>query len=323
MPPSGHATAIPTSNIATYRSAGGSVYRVAWSPDGTEIASTNAVGLVQLWDTATGHVISTYRGHFLKVLSLEWLPGRSLLVTAEGADRSVQVWNALTGKRILTTPPLHGIASAATWSPDRKQVAFDGGDNTVQVWNIVTGKWLLTYAGHTGRVTALSWSPDGTEIASASDDRTVQVWNAATGHKDWPSFVHTDAVSVVAWSPDDKRCAVATVNGLVEVWDNPSWQNAQIAPAHEGRPDLNHPLVVSIAWSPDGTRFAFTTAGGLVQVWDASTTRLLYTYAGHNEQVNDVAWSPDNTHIASASADGTVQVWPSPYSIEVGKPRPN
>jgi len=321
VPPSGHPTAISTSNIATYRAAGGSVYGVAWSPDGTEIASTNAVGLVQIWDTVTGHTISTYRGNFLKVLSLVWSPGHSLLVTAEGADRTVQVWNALTGKRILTTPPLSGIASVATWSPDGRQIAFDGGDNTVQVWNIVTGKWLLTYAGHTGRVTALSWSPDGTEIASASDDRTVQVWNAATGHKDWPSFVHTDAVSVVAWSPDGKRCAVATVRGLVEIWDNPSWQKVQIAPADEGWSDLDHPLVVSIAWSPDDTRLAFTTAGGLVQVWDAGTTRLLYTYPGHTEQVNDVAWSPDGTHIASASDDGTVQVWPSPSSIEIGKLR--
>src|SRR5216683_4617570 len=234
---SGHPTAIPTSNIETYRVAGGSVYGVAWSPDGTEIASTNAVGLVQIWDTVTGHTISTYRGNFLKVLSLVWSPSNSLLVTAEGADR------------------------------------------------------------------------------------TVQVWNAATGHKDWPSFVHTDAVSVVAWSPDGKRCAVATVRGLVEIWDNPSWQKVQIAPADEGWSDLDHPLVVSIAWSPDDTRLAFTTAGGLVQVWDAGTTRLLYTYPGHTEQVNDVAWSPDGTHIASASDAGTVQFWPCPSSIEVGKLR--
>ncbi|HCP74933.1 MAG TPA: hypothetical protein DIU08_09845, partial [Ktedonobacter sp.] len=119
-----------------------------------------------------------------------WSSNHALLVAAEGTDRTVQVWNVLTGKRILTTPPLQRIASVATWSPDGRHVAFDGGDNTVQVWNIVTGKWLLTYTGHTGRVTALSWSPDGTEIASASDDRTVQVWNAATGHKDWPSFEH-------------------------------------------------------------------------------------------------------------------------------------
>jgi WD40 repeat protein len=150
----------------------------------------------------------------------------------------------------------------------------------------------------------------------------VQVWNAATGQKDWPSFVHTDAVALVVWSPDDKRCAVATVNGLVEVWDNPSWQKAQITPADEAWSDLNHPLVVSMAWSPDGKRLAFTTIDGRVQVWDATTTQLLYTYAGHIGQVNNVAWSPDGTHIASASNDGTVQVWPGPYSIEVGKPRP-
>lgn len=318
-----HATVVSTSNISTYRTADGSAYRVTWSPDGTDIAFTNAVGLVHIWDTVTGHTISTYRGNFLKMLSLVWSSNHSLLVAAEGTDRTIQVWNALTGKRILTTPPLQRIASTATWSPDGRQMAFDGGDNTVQVWNIVTGKWLLTYTGHTGRVTALSWSPDGTEIASASYDRTVQVWNAATGHKDWPSFEHADPVSVVAWSPDGTRCAVATVRGSVEVWDNPSWNKTQIVPATTRWSDLGHPLVVSIAWSPGGTRFAFTTADGLVQVWDASSTRLLYTYSGHIKQVNEVAWSPDGTHMASASDDGTVQVWPGPSSIEYRKVGPN
>jgi Tol biopolymer transport system component len=311
QPRSSHPAAPVTSNASIYRAAG-PVYRVAWSPDGTEIASTTAGGFVQIWDTTTGHLSLTYTGKFLKVLSLSWLSEQSLFVTAEGADRTVQVWNVLTGNRILVTPPLHGIASAATWSPDGKQVAFDGGDNTVQVWNIVTGKRLLTYTGHTGRITALSWSPDSTEIASASDDRTVQVWNAATGHQDWPSFVHTDAVAVVAWSPDDTRCAVATVNGSVEVWDNPSWNKVQIVPADKNWNDLNHPLVVSIAWSPDGTRFAFSTVGGQIQVWDASTSRLLSIYRGHHGQVNNVAWSPDGSRIASVSNDGTVQVWPSP-----------
>src|SRR5579859_18006 len=48
-PPTGHPTAISTSSITTYRTAGGSVYRIAWSPDGTDIASTNTAGLVQIW----------------------------------------------------------------------------------------------------------------------------------------------------------------------------------------------------------------------------------------------------------------------------------
>src|SRR5260370_2292250 len=86
VPPSGHPTAISTSNIATYRAASGSVYEVAWSPDGTEIASTNAVGVVQIWDTVTGHTISTYRGNFLNVLPLVSSPGPSSLLTATPTD---------------------------------------------------------------------------------------------------------------------------------------------------------------------------------------------------------------------------------------------
>ncbi len=134
VPPSGHPTTIPTSNIATYRAAGGSVYKVAWSPDGTEITSTNAVGLVQIWDTVTGHTISTYRGNFLTVLSLVWSPGHSLLVTAEGADRTVQVWDAGTTRLLYTYPGHTEQVNDVAWSPDGTHIASASDDGTVQVW---------------------------------------------------------------------------------------------------------------------------------------------------------------------------------------------
>ena len=320
---SSHAPAFATSGLLSYRTAGGPVYKVAWSPEGTEIASTNAFGLVQMRDATSGRIISTFKGDFLKVLSLAWLPDNALLLAAQAADKTVQVWNVLTGQPILITPPLQERASTATWSPDGNRVAFDGGDTTVQVWNIITGTRLVTYKGHRGRINALSWSPDGTEIASASDDQTVQVWNAATGNQDWPSFVHTDAVSVVDWSPDNTRCAVATANGAVEVWDNPSWNKTEIARATEGWPALNSPLVAFIAWSPDAAHLAFATPGGPLQVWDVSANRLLYTYPNRNGQVNNITWSPDGTHIASANADGTVQILSIPNATTVNERLPH
>ena len=310
--PSGHTPAFATSNISSFHAASGPAYRIAWSPEGTEIASTNAFGLVQVRDTASGRIMSTFKGDFLKVLSLAWLPDNALLIAAQATDKTVQVWNVLTDRPLLITPPLQGKATTATCSPDGSQVAFDDGDMTIQVWNIATGTKHMIYRGHRGHINALSWSPDGTEIASASDDQTVQIWNAVTGNKDWPSFVHTDPVSMVAWSPDNTRCAVAMANGAVEVWDNLSWRKTEIARPTIGRPALNPPLVTFLAWSPDAAHLAFATAGGPLQIWDVSANYLLYTYPNRNGQMINVAWSPDGTHIATASADGMVQILPMP-----------
>src|SRR5712692_5668938 len=183
-PASSYPTPLIKGIVVTYHGGTGQAYQVAWSPDGKSVASVQADGTVRVWDAFTGNTISAYKGSFIKVLSMVWAFPHSLLVTSEGADRRVQVWDVLARKRLLTTTPLPGIASSSAWSPDGSIIAFDGGNNTVQVWSLVTGKLVLTYQGHTCRVTALSWSPDGSEIASASDDTTIQVWNAATGHKD-------------------------------------------------------------------------------------------------------------------------------------------
>src|ERR1700694_3867582 len=57
----GHSTTIDTPIIA-----------VAWSPDGTRIASAGSDHTVQVWDAATGITILTYCGHSDDVFAISW-----------------------------------------------------------------------------------------------------------------------------------------------------------------------------------------------------------------------------------------------------------
>ncbi len=84
-----------------YRNHSKEVVGVAWSPDGTRIASASYDHTVQVWDAANGGHIYTYRGHSAQVHSVEWSPDSARIASAS-ADKTVQVWDATIGGHAAT-----------------------------------------------------------------------------------------------------------------------------------------------------------------------------------------------------------------------------
>jgi HEAT repeat protein len=285
----------------------GGVYKVAWSPDGTEIASVNVDGSVRVWNAISGKTITTYTSpvNFVKVLSMVWLPGDDVLILSERADNTIDAWNPTTDKISLSMNLPAAIYTGA-WSPDGKRIAFDGGDQTIQVWNIFpTKRRISTYPVHTSeRITALRWSPDGAEIASATYNGVIQLWNAVTGKNSLLPYTHAGQVVSLAWSQNSSYLAWATSDGVLQIW-NKNPRNNPITLRDSGGTIMP---AVALTWSPDGVYLAASN-NEFVQVWNATTGKLVFTYRGHSDGVNDVAWSPDGSKVASASLDKTVQVW--------------
>src|SRR2546421_449508 len=91
----------PGSVLYTYRGHTDSVMTVAWSPDGSSIASGSADSTVRLWDVATGKQKYVYRGHSAGVNSLVWSPD-SQRVASGASDKTVQIMDAATGKQVYT-----------------------------------------------------------------------------------------------------------------------------------------------------------------------------------------------------------------------------
>jgi len=285
----------------TYRGHTGAVLSVAWSPDGSRIASASADRTVKVWEVKNGRLLLTYNRHKSFVLSVAWSPDGKHIASASD-DQTVQVWDAGSGIPLLTYNKHAGTVWSVAWSPDGNSIASTSVDKTAQVWEAKSGKRLLTYRGHTGTVNSAAWSPDGKRIASASDDKTAQVWDAVSGKRLLTYSRHTGTVEDAVWSPDANRIASASVDRTVQVWEAVSGHLLLTYSKHGG-------TVNSVAWSPDGKRIASASVR-TAQVWDAVSGSWLLTYRGHRGfVVYCVAWSPDGSRIASASFDQTVQVW--------------
>ena len=97
------------------------------------------------------------------------------------SDRTARIWDAKTG-RLIETLEGHGApVSAATFSPDGKQVVTASSDGTARIWDATDGKLVETLEGHGAPVSAATFSPDGKQIVTASSDGTARIWDATDG----------------------------------------------------------------------------------------------------------------------------------------------
>ena len=278
----------------------GSAESVAWSPDGTRIATGDDDGTVRVWDAATGEPLRALTGHTKSVSSVAWSPDGTRIATGDD-DGTVRVWDAATGEPVRALTGHTRSVRSVAWSPDGTRIATSGDDDgTVRVWDAATGEPVRALTGHTKSVFSVTWSPDGTRIATGGVDGT-RVWDAATGEPVRALTGHTRWVRSVAWSPDGTRIATGGDDGMVRVWDAATGEPVRALTGHTS-------LVLSVAWSPDGTRIATGGVDGMVRVWDAATGEPLRALTGHTSSVRSVAWSPDSTRIATGGGDGT-RVW--------------
>jgi WD domain, G-beta repeat/AAA domain len=235
---------------------------VAWSPDGTTLASGSDDNTVKVWAWPSGELLRTLAGHSDWVWAVAWSPDGTTLASGSD-DKTVKVWAWPSGELLRTLANHSSVIRAVAWSPDGMTLASGSWDNTVKVWAWPSGELRRTLVGHSGPVLAGAWSPDGKTLASGSNDKTVKVWAWPSGELLRTLADHNSPVSAVAWSPDGKTLASGSNDNTVKVWAWPSGELRRTLADH------NSP-VSAVAWSPDSKTLASGSGDNTVKVWDTA-----------------------------------------------------
>jgi WD40 repeat protein len=294
----------------------GSVWSVAFSPDGQTMATSGDDGRIQLW-TVTRPEHPRLLGRPLtagtqQVWSVAFSPVGHTLASAN-ADGTVLLWSVAdpANPRRLGPPLAAKISNpnSVSFSPDGTMLAFGG-------WSLqqdrdagIVGLWDLTNVSRprlvkyittgTDLARATAFGPDHRVLISGNYDGTVGYWvNLHAPVR--PLAPQIGGINAVAFSPDGKELAIGGGTGL-ELWDTSSPSHPQLGGESQSLTGYNS-WITSLAFSADGTTLISGSEDDTVRLWDlsvndaiariCSTSSGVLTYQLWQKYIPDLPYQP-------------------------------
>jgi WD40 repeat protein/tRNA A-37 threonylcarbamoyl transferase component Bud32 len=309
-------------NRLTFRAHTAGVLSVAFSPDGSRVASgagpfdesrSDDEAELKLWDAATGREVLVLPGLKGAVRGLAFSPDGARLASASEfvypkRGGLLTLWDLATRRAVLDRLESETSPLCVAFSPDGKTLAVGSGGyitreitGHVTLWDVSTGDKLFALRGQPGGVSSVAFSPDGKALAAASAG-VIELWDLGSRTKVRALRAHESFVYDLAFSPDGRRLATGGYDGTIKLWDPATGEPVMTIYGHTSK-------VSGLAFSPDGKTLASSSEDMSVRLWDPLTGRELAAFRGHTSFANGVAFSRDGKTLASAGQDRTVKLW--------------
>ncbi|TVQ04654.1 MAG: WD40 repeat domain-containing protein, partial [Planctomycetaceae bacterium] len=277
------------------------VTALAFSPDGTRIATADSSGRCFVWplvpSAQASRLVPTlqFHGHERPVTALLWLGNQEQIVTGS-ADGSIAFWNSQTGEELPGRRLFHGgpisLLAVSENGADALSVATDGtSGQRLHHWDLERRE-LVAKAAIPGQSIPSSGNSDQGG-GSDSDESDVE---------------SRTVIGSVAFSPEQSEALIATFDPDVSKYAVWKWDLREAAAKPVRQRGLRAGLVFSARYDSAQARRIVTTGGSGARLWDRLESRELMNYQPHGA-VLSIDYSSDGQRVVTVGADHSVKVW--------------
>ncbi|MGE0298744.1 MAG: hypothetical protein AB7I38_11580 [Dehalococcoidia bacterium] len=291
----------------------GPIQSLAWSPDGTVLASGSADKTVRLWTVEGGGLAplgAPLAGHTATVWSMAWRDPSTLITAAkDGAARIWNVANPALPSVVRTMPTATGGLLAISLAPGAGRLVGGGQDGSTLTWDLPST--VLT--DRIPRVSAIALSPDRRWLATGAGTTTVRLWDlrdpthpVRTGPPDIGDAAY--ARTAIAWSADGHTLATQGGDFPLRIWDVTETGAVTLLATVAQQTGYS----AAVAISPSGQTLVTGAAENLVafDIRDrAHPVRLPDPPRVHRSYLTSALFAGGGNTLVTTSNDGTAQVW--------------
>ncbi|XP_010829879.1 PREDICTED: apoptotic protease-activating factor 1 isoform X2 [Bison bison bison] len=242
-----------------------------------------------------------------------------------GADKTLQVFKAETGEKLLEIKAHEDEVLCCAFSADDKFIATCSVDKKVKIWNSMTGELVRIYDEHSEQVNCCHFTNNSNHLllATGSNDYFLKLWDLNQEECRNTMFGHTNSVSHCRFSPDDQVLASCSADGTLKLWDVKSANERKsinvkqfFLNSEEPQEDLEV-IVKCCSWSADGAKI-MVAAKNKVFLFDIHSSGLLAEmHMGHHSAVQYCDFSPHNHLAVVALSQYCVELWSMDSGLKV------
>jgi WD40 repeat protein len=275
------------------------VISMAWSPDGSLIATASVSGPITIFDSNSGTIKLQMAGHGFGTTQVAWHPDSKRIASC-GQDGRVRIWDAGSGKELASLEGGATWVERIAWQPKGNYLA-SGAGKKLRLWN---EKYELarSYPDQKSTVADIIWGLKGKELLSAGYGG-VHFWNPDQDEAK-QVFEWKGSILKLALAPDGKYLAGGAQDASVHFWVTKTGEELHMS----GYPTK----VRELSWDSD-SRFLATGGGELVTVWDCSGKGPAGTkpqqFELHQVPISSVCFQHRGALLASGCPEGKVALW--------------